>query len=267
MRVPAACCGIAGLKTTFGLVSLDGVYPVSAEHLDTVGPLARDTDGLVQGMQLLQRRFAGKYTEAVGARPSGKSIRVGRLYLPGASPEIDRAVDHALFAAGFEVVRLNEVFRDEWKQAEEDGNTVAEAGLWLQNRKFEDHPDVSARAKATLFLGKTGYRQLPEGAPQQGNVAANARRVFGEVDFIALPTLQGQPPSIKLFGDSLLLEAAVLAIQNTMPGQFRRKSGPRDSRAPGARTPEEGQESFADQPPTGRPDAFRGGTPECRASD
>ena len=37
VRIPAACCGIAGLKTTWGRVPVDGVYPL-APSLDTVGP-------------------------------------------------------------------------------------------------------------------------------------------------------------------------------------------------------------------------------------
>ncbi len=40
IRVPAAYCGIVGLKPTFGLVSLEGVYPLSPT-LDHAGPLAR----------------------------------------------------------------------------------------------------------------------------------------------------------------------------------------------------------------------------------
>src|ERR1700722_15640102 len=48
IRIPAACCGIAGLKTTWGRVSLDGVRPL-APSLDTVGPLAADVDGLIAG--------------------------------------------------------------------------------------------------------------------------------------------------------------------------------------------------------------------------
>ena len=35
IRVPAAWCGVVGLKTTHGLVPIDGVFPIEPEHLDT----------------------------------------------------------------------------------------------------------------------------------------------------------------------------------------------------------------------------------------
>ncbi|HEX2052887.1 MAG TPA: amidase, partial [Actinomycetota bacterium] len=56
IRIPAACCGIAGLKTTWGRIDVAGVRPLAAS-LDTVGPLARDVEGLVWGMQLLEPGF------------------------------------------------------------------------------------------------------------------------------------------------------------------------------------------------------------------
>jgi Asp-tRNA(Asn)/Glu-tRNA(Gln) amidotransferase A subunit family amidase len=40
VRIPAACCGVVGLKPTHGAVPTDGVFPL-APSLDTVGPLAR----------------------------------------------------------------------------------------------------------------------------------------------------------------------------------------------------------------------------------
>ena len=40
IRIPAAYCGIVGLKPTYGLVPLDGVFPLSWS-LDHAGPLAR----------------------------------------------------------------------------------------------------------------------------------------------------------------------------------------------------------------------------------
>src|SRR6202044_2074107 len=45
VRIPSACCGTAGLKTTWGRISLEGVWPLSPSF-DTVGPMARDVSGL-----------------------------------------------------------------------------------------------------------------------------------------------------------------------------------------------------------------------------
>lgn len=42
IRFPSACCGLAGLKPTYGRVSRYGVLPL-AESLDHVGPMARRT--------------------------------------------------------------------------------------------------------------------------------------------------------------------------------------------------------------------------------
>lgn len=43
IRIPAACCGVTGLKPTFGRVSCYGVIPLSWS-LDHVGPLARSAE-------------------------------------------------------------------------------------------------------------------------------------------------------------------------------------------------------------------------------
>lgn len=45
VRIPAALCGIAGLKPSHGLTPLEGVAPLSPAF-DTIGPLARDVAGL-----------------------------------------------------------------------------------------------------------------------------------------------------------------------------------------------------------------------------
>src|SRR5277367_5117165 len=68
VRIPAACCGTTGLKTTWGRVPLRGVWPLSPSF-DTVGPMARAVAGLVLGMQLL---------EPVFVVASGTACTVGR---------------------------------------------------------------------------------------------------------------------------------------------------------------------------------------------
>jgi aspartyl-tRNA(Asn)/glutamyl-tRNA(Gln) amidotransferase subunit A len=47
IRIPAACCGVAGFKPTYGLVSIDGVFPL-APTFDHAGPMARDVTGCIE---------------------------------------------------------------------------------------------------------------------------------------------------------------------------------------------------------------------------
>jgi aspartyl-tRNA(Asn)/glutamyl-tRNA(Gln) amidotransferase subunit A len=52
IRVPAACCGIAGLKPTWGRVSRAGAMP-RAWSLDCVGPLARTVEDVAAVMSVI----------------------------------------------------------------------------------------------------------------------------------------------------------------------------------------------------------------------
>src|SRR5207245_3006954 len=56
VRIPSACCGTAGLKTTHGRIPLEGVWPLALTP-DTIGPMARDVAGPVVGMELLEPGF------------------------------------------------------------------------------------------------------------------------------------------------------------------------------------------------------------------
>jgi Asp-tRNA(Asn)/Glu-tRNA(Gln) amidotransferase A subunit family amidase len=57
IRIPAACCGITGLKPTYGLVPIEGVFPL-APSFDHAGPLARDVAGSIELMEALVPGFA-----------------------------------------------------------------------------------------------------------------------------------------------------------------------------------------------------------------
>jgi amidase len=219
IRVPAACCGIVGLKTTFGLVSLKGVFPVEPDHPDTIGPLGKDVDHVVQGMDLLQNGFAARYRAAVAAKPSAKKIRIGRLYLTGTDPKIDKAIDDALVRAQFQVVPLDQTFKDKWDQAKKDGNTLAAAGVWISDRKYFDKLiGVNARTKAIIAWGEfhfaTSYRNALR---RQAAWQRALDETLQKVDLIALPTLQKVPPRVSTVA---LFEAQMLNLQNTVAVNF-----------------------------------------------
>src|SRR6476660_2469145 len=222
IRVPAACCGVVGLKTTYGLIPLEGVYPVEPDHLDTVGPMGKDIAHTIQGMELLQDGFAAKYAAAKAAKATARSIRVGRLKLKGTDPKIVQAIDGALAKTGFQVVALDDSVSDKFEQAKRDGTTVASAGAWITDQRFQFALGVTARTQSVIRLGQVTYTTGYHSALARRSAwQRTLRQVFEKVDLIALPTLQRTPPGLPLLNLRIgILEAQVLQLQNTVPANF-----------------------------------------------
>jgi len=68
IRIPAACCGMVGLKPSYGALSLDGIFPL-VPSLDHVGPMARTLDDLALFWQGL--------TNKAGASDPSLAKRIG----------------------------------------------------------------------------------------------------------------------------------------------------------------------------------------------
>lgn len=71
VRIPSAWNDLVGLKTTHGLISLQGVVPL-CENFDTVGPLCRS----VEDAALLLEAMTGTRTDLDGADLSGRRFAV-----------------------------------------------------------------------------------------------------------------------------------------------------------------------------------------------
>ena len=76
IRIPAACCGVVGFKPSFGVVPIDGVFPL-APSFDHAGPMARDVAGCVELMRVL--------APAVSV-PSVGGLRVGVAWADRCTP-------------------------------------------------------------------------------------------------------------------------------------------------------------------------------------
>lgn len=79
IRIPAACCGIAGFKPSYGLVPTDGVFPL-APSFDHAGPMARDVAGCAA---LMSELVPGFTTEALA---SLEEVTVGVAWLDRCDP-------------------------------------------------------------------------------------------------------------------------------------------------------------------------------------
>jgi aspartyl-tRNA(Asn)/glutamyl-tRNA(Gln) amidotransferase subunit A len=106
IRQPAACCGIVGLKPTFGRVSRFGIIAF-ASSMDQVGPLTKD----VQDSALLLEAIAGhdpadstsvdrpvpRYSEALTGDVKGLRLGIPKEYfVAGMQPEVEQAIRTAI---------------------------------------------------------------------------------------------------------------------------------------------------------------------------
>jgi aspartyl-tRNA(Asn)/glutamyl-tRNA(Gln) amidotransferase subunit A len=105
IRIPAALCGIAGLKPTYGRVSLRGIVPL-AWSLDHAGPLARTVRDLAIALQAIAGYDAadpisvdvpaGDYlTELEGGVERLRILVPTDHFFADCDPEIERAVRDA----------------------------------------------------------------------------------------------------------------------------------------------------------------------------
>jgi aspartyl-tRNA(Asn)/glutamyl-tRNA(Gln) amidotransferase subunit A len=105
IRIPAALCGIAGLKPTYGRVSLRGVVPL-AWSLDHAGPLARTVRDLAIALEVMSGYDADDPGSADVPRDDLVDALAGgvkglRVVLPTShffddlDPEVERAVREA----------------------------------------------------------------------------------------------------------------------------------------------------------------------------
>ena len=100
IRVPAALCGVFGLKPTFGRLSRDGVFPF-VDSLDHAGPFARSACDLALAYDVLgQGGETAPLTPGLEAA-SRAPLRVGVLggwFTQGAFPEVLDGLERAIGA-------------------------------------------------------------------------------------------------------------------------------------------------------------------------
>lgn len=182
IRIPAACCGLLGLKTTHGRIPLAGVFPF-APSLDVVGPLARDVAHLTLGMQLIEPGFSA------GAAPRV----LGRLR-PPAGEAANAAVDRLLAQAGFEV---REVALAGWDEALLAPRSIMRSEGWETQGYLLAHAgELSPATRGYLSRGPAPAERLAASYARQQRWRDELAALFREVDVLVLPTLVDLPPTL-----------------------------------------------------------------------
>lgn len=98
IRIPAAWCGIVGLKPTYGIVSLEGIVPL-ALSLDHAGPLGRRVADIGILLGIVANERSAKQVPQKVLRPSRKRFVLGwpkEYYFERVDPEVRECIDAAV---------------------------------------------------------------------------------------------------------------------------------------------------------------------------
>ena len=210
IRVPASYCGLVGLKPSWGLVSDDGVIPLS-KSLDHVGPITRtvrDAEIVLGAIsnykperdESHQWRFAVSkkfFFEDLGpgvAQAVNRAIEIlSRIGMASTSIDIPVNVDRSIF--NYEV----------WNYHREYVETVPE--LY--------DPRTLARIKA---CAATTFDEYQEKQKEAATLQEQARGLFRDVDVMITPTSPIDPPLLTDLAVNPDLRAHELIIlRNTRP--------------------------------------------------
>jgi aspartyl-tRNA(Asn)/glutamyl-tRNA(Gln) amidotransferase subunit A len=202
IRQPAAFCGVAGLKPSYGLVSTRGALPL-AWSLDHIGPLART----VRDAALVLQAIAGfdpvdphsasvpipDYARAL-RDVKMKGVRIGvarKFFLEQVHPEIAKATERALTQLAAMGCEIRDV---ELPDTSDMPVLIAEAYAW--------HEPLIAKHRAlyhprTLYWleqgGEITMPQYAHGRQKMAQLRRNAARLFEQVDIVVTPAT-AQPP-------------------------------------------------------------------------
>ena len=210
MRIPAALCGVTGIRPSTGRVPNRGVIPVSWTY-DTVGPLAHTAEDCALLLDAIGGPEPGDAsTTSVAAEPcvpglehGVEGLRIGVVAhlvedVP-LDPRVGAAVEEAIAELGRLGARVERVEAPFLRRAEAAQQLVmlpeaAEAHLpWLRTRLADYGADVRARLLAGLLL--------PASAPITGQrarraLAEEARPLFDRFDLLAAPEMPIVAPRI-----------------------------------------------------------------------
>jgi len=209
IRLPAALCGVVGVKPTYGLVSRAGVLPLSWS-LDHCGPLTRTVEdaaiilnaivGHDEADPASASRVTPDLTTALDGRVQG--IKVGLLaeYLgENVQPEIAAAVKAACRDLERLGARVEEVSVPEVEHGGGASLAIlyAEAASvherWLKAHRADYGPDVLERLSQGERLTATQYLK---GQRARRVLVERFKRLFEGIDVLVSPTVPILAPTL-----------------------------------------------------------------------
>jgi aspartyl-tRNA(Asn)/glutamyl-tRNA(Gln) amidotransferase subunit A len=204
VRIPAAFCGVAGLKPTYGRVSTRGVIPLAAS-LDTVGPLARSVEDAAMVLQVISgydktdpasaNAPVPNYVRSLRTDLSGFNAGIPRGMYRDIDPEIQSALDRVLKWLTTSGVSIRDVELPSFPEM-----PLEPCEAWTYHQEF--------LTKSPELYDSTTRKRIESGRDIPPIVCVKAkrslkaarteiRRVFANFDVLVSPTVPVLPATIE----------------------------------------------------------------------
>jgi aspartyl-tRNA(Asn)/glutamyl-tRNA(Gln) amidotransferase subunit A len=226
VRVPAALCGVFGLKTTFGLWSTLGVFPL-APDLDTIGLLTRSArDAALAYTEIMRRLYGESHRPTALATLSGTSLGLPSEYFwEDLSSEVAEAMSWAvdrLVAAGVHFQQVSIPEANEREQYFPISMPVQLLNIlgrerFVASRNLMD-PVIGDRTALGLDISAI---QLLEVETRRKSSIIHALKQFKGVDAWFSPTTASTAPSVESLEDYQQgYRQALNMTRNTQPANY-----------------------------------------------
>lgn len=203
IRLPAAYCGITGIKPTYGLVSTRGVIPLSSSF-DHVGPMARTVADAALILQAIahydaQDIYCQKfppvyYPSAIEEKNAGLRLGIARDFWNEVDAEISVAVDAAVaelgkITAGVQAIALS----TEADRTVVGSESYAYHQKYLPQHESEYNPETLKRIRNSANVTAAQYIQAYRELLQHRR---HILQVFERIDLILTPTTPSLAPTL-----------------------------------------------------------------------
>jgi aspartyl-tRNA(Asn)/glutamyl-tRNA(Gln) amidotransferase subunit A len=226
IRLPAACCGIAGLKPSYGLVSTRGVIPLSSS-LDHVGPMARtatDTALMLQAIaaydpqDVCSQKFPPVYYPSA-IEEATSSLRLGAAH--DFWSEIDGEIKHAVDAAVAALGKITAGTQDIELSTDTD-RTLVRCEAYAYHQKYlpqheQDYdPETLRRIRSGADVTVAQYIHAQRELLRQRRQILH---LFERVDLILTPTTPVLAPTLAELQSvpEQLRNKEMVMLRNTRP--------------------------------------------------
>jgi len=206
VRIPAALCGVVGMRPTYGVLPADGIAPL-APSLDTAGPIARSVEDVALLLSVMANRpelaLLGSAVETVA---SSRVAALQGAFAVEVDPGVRAVFDDACSRMASLVASMRHASTDALALAPRaSGPVIGAEAAFAWQQEFEEHPG---------WFGEQAAAHLTKGAAIKAVRYLRARKecatvthaiddLFEQADLLVLPTTAITATSVEAPGPQL----------------------------------------------------------------